>query len=401
MAISILQQPQAYQPAYNNQWFMASSNQLAQPNFKYRVIVTDLISSTTLTYDFDPRPDTRCVFDAGVFSENQIRTSNYIPVNTYGWQLATGIRKIRVNIGEYYGATPTYHAGSNIDYIIWNGMVQFLDFPSYDMDNFVYDSSFNFKYFAGVVNDTTFTDRSNYLYVLTSQAGDLSALKIITYTSAGAVIGTSFIPNPFVASTNYQQKYLCIDVGHKGLLNIPIGLTTGFYPIISAATAYYEIYDDTNGGLIKTITIGCSPRFEVLTVHYLADNGAFLSVNFEKVWEKNHDKTVSSYSQNPNDIDPVSGLYGYDYGVSVDKQLSVSRQTKLSLKTDWLSDAQIAQYRECYDSPVCFLDRGSSLGYASIKSITNSYRDIPHYADKLVRLEMDFNFTHQNFRQRT
>lgn len=404
MAISILQQPQGYQPAYNPQWFQASSNQLAQPNFKYTVIVTDLISSATVTYQIDPRPDTRCVFDAGVFSENQIRESNYIPINTYGWQLATGIRKIRVNIGETYGSTPTYHAGSNIDYIIWNSGFKFLPFTSYLSTDFVYTNSpVNRKYFAGALNDLTFDDRSNYLYVLTSQANDLTFLRVVTYDSSGATVGVYDIANPFTSSTNYQQKYICIDIGSKGLANISGGLFTvvsGPSSIINASVVRYELYDRAPALLIKTININCF-RYTIMTVHYLSRNGSFQTLNFNLISENTDDKTVTGYTQNPNYLNGTSGLYGYDYFSSPEKQLSVLTQTKLTLRTNWLTDQQVTQYQECFDSPICYLDMGAATSYAAIKPMATTYRNLPRYADKVTKLEMDFNFTHQNFRQRT
>jgi len=407
MAITIQQQPQAYMPGYNNQWFTAVSNQIAQPNFKYTVIVTDLISGDTATFQLPPRPDTLCVFDAGAaFAENQIRTKNYIPINTYGWQVATGVRKIRVNIGETYGSTPTYYAGSNIDYIIWNGYVDWESFPDYDKDDYVYTTSpVNRKWFYGISNDLTFTDRSNYLYALTSQAGDLYQLQIRTYNSAGALLGTSYIDNPFQATTNYINKYICIDVGHKGLTNIPSGQVTGTYPIITSSVAYYEIYDNPDPLVpapvfIKRIDILCEPKYEVLTVHYLAKNGAFLSLNFNKVWNSDTDKNVKTFTQNTQDINPATGDYGYNAYDSPVKALSIVTQTRLKLRTNFVTDEQVTQYRECFDSPICYLDRGSSRTYLAIRPVTGSYKNLPRYANRLTTIEMDFEFSHQNARQR-
>lgn len=407
MAITILAQPQAYMPAYNNQWFTASSNQVAQPNFKYTVVVTDLISGNTATFQLPARPDTRCVFDAGPFAENQIRTSNYIPINLYGWQNATGIRKIRVNIGETYGTTPVYTAGTNIDYIIWNGCLDYLTFAEYDDADYVYTSSpVNRKYFAGAIVDYTFSDRSNYLYALTSQIGDLYQLQIVTYNSSGAAIGTSYIDNPLQGTATYDDKYICIDIGHKGLTNISPGDVTGAYPIITASVAYYEVYDNPDPitpapVLIKTINISCSPKYQVLTVHFLARNGAFLTANFSKAWEKTKDKTVTQYTQNTQDILPATGGYGYNYFDSPDKQLSVSTQTKIKLRTDWLTDEQISVLQDLYDTPICYLDMGSGQSYAAIRPVANTWKDIPKYAEPLQAIELEFLFNHQNFRQRT
>ena len=137
MSVTVLSSPQAYTPSYNSQWFTCVSSQVAQPNFTYTVVVTDLITSTTQTYEIEQRPDTKVVFDASVFSRNFIQ--DFVPNNEYGWKICEdAVRKIRVNVGETYGSTPVYASGSNTDYIIWNGYVRYLDFPGYDYTDYVY-----------------------------------------------------------------------------------------------------------------------------------------------------------------------------------------------------------------------------------------------------------------------
>jgi len=60
MAITVTQHPDTtfsatpvYVPAYNPQVFSAISNQYASANFKYTVLVTDVITSQTIT-KFNP-----------------------------------------------------------------------------------------------------------------------------------------------------------------------------------------------------------------------------------------------------------------------------------------------------------------------------------------------------------
>lgn len=405
MAITIIAQPQGYQPAYKQQWFTASSNQVAQQNFEYTVICTDLISGGVSIKQIPARPDTLCVFDAGVFSEQFIKDDNYIPINLYGWQIATGVRKIRVNIGETYGATPAYTAGSNIDFIIWNADDEWLDFSEYDMDDFVYDSATtNFKYFAGVLNDLTFVDRSNYIYTLTKTSGDLDEIQIATFDKNGVFIANSAIPNPLAGLGTYEDWYYCIDVGLKGLTNISALLVTGAFPIITASVASYKIYDNSSyiigpPILIKTLTLGCQGMYEPMVVHYLANNGAFNTASFNKIWNSLDDIQTTEFTQNTAGILP-GGAYGYNYSDSPIKTLSTTTKTKLILRTDWLSDDQVNKYKDCWSSPVLYLDNGSEKGYISLRRATAQYQNLPHYSKKLVQLEMEFFYSHTNSRQR-
>lgn len=86
MAITILSKPTdalyyGYVPCYNNQWFVASSSQTAAANFKYYIVVTDILSGYSVTEKFLPNPSGKLQFDASKFSE--LLMTNYIPVNQY------------------------------------------------------------------------------------------------------------------------------------------------------------------------------------------------------------------------------------------------------------------------------------------------------------------------------
>ena len=172
--ITILSKPTdtpylGYVPCYNNQWFVASSTNTGQPNFKYYIVVTDFITGYSVTEKFLPNPSGKLQFDASKFSE--LLMTNYIPVNQYGFQQNTSIRKIRVNIGEIYGSTlpGTITSGTNIDYIVWNGSLEMLTFSKYNSKNYTWDLSTNpsINYpnlLSDLADDYTYNNRSNFLY---------------------------------------------------------------------------------------------------------------------------------------------------------------------------------------------------------------------------------------------
>ena len=120
MAVSLLQTPSTTKatPAYNENWFIASSTQTAQPNFKFTVKVTDVTTSTQWTEQIEPVYGTnRIYFDAAAYAEKYM--VNFFDDNSYGWQkCVNSYRKITVNIGETYGSTPTYASGTDLTYNI-------------------------------------------------------------------------------------------------------------------------------------------------------------------------------------------------------------------------------------------------------------------------------------------
>lgn len=486
MAVTLTQQPFDYMPVYNPQYFSATSTQTGQPNFKYSVIVTDIITGLNETYLIPAQPGGECVFDASVFTESFMTNNfNYLNGGSGAWVKYDNVRKVRVNVGEYYGTTPTRHAGSNVDFYVWNASLEFYKNYFYAPSNYIYDSSNNlFNYFRGVINDITFPDRSSYLFVLSDINGTaISQIIVKTYDINGVQIGTSAIANQLNPPTDYTDNYVFIDVGLKGMTNISSLLVTGTYPIITPSVASYKLFDgiafqgetcnitgspptgkidlffavdpgliagDTfsytfnnpsitgapatgnamvisnNGGgnyttnipctvstgsigggtislnnsedgLIKQFEILCEPEYEVFTIHYLANDGSFGTVNFNKISNKNITKNTTTYNVNPNVL--KNGAYGYAYESAVEKDLEITTETVITLRTDWLTDEMISIFEQCFDSPICYVDDGSNR-YERVRPINTTYQQLPHYDRKLVQLQMDFKYTHQNFRQR-
>lgn len=408
MAITQLQSPDAYTPASNAQRWVASSTQTAQPNFAYTVIITDNVSSTPQIYQIPPNPVTgQLVFDGQPFVERFLE--HFIPINLYGWQRATGVRQITVNIGETYGSPAAYHAGANASYKVWNAVEDYLRFPDYDLDDYVYDArTQKFTYLSSNLNCFTYTNKSDYFYALTSQVGDILKLRVETFNSAGASIGEYDITNPHQGSANYRDKYLCIDIGYKGLLNIPalqVTVITGTYPIITASVASYTVSDisisvtpaQSNVTLLKTVTVGCEPKFDVYTFHYLRKNGAFEPIHFTKRSEETISTDKSTYKKIP--FVHTTGVSAYTRSTGVDQQLDASTQKRLKLRTNWLSPAAIAVHQELIDSPYIYLDDSSTYGYPRMNCLKSSYK-ITKRSDGLANLEVEFEYAHQNHRQR-
>jgi len=402
MSIVINQYPSGYLAGYSPQIFAAQSNQTGQPNFSYTIVCTDLISGDTQTYQRPARPDGDVTFDAKPFSE--LFLDHYIPINEYGWKAATGVRKIRVNIGETYGTTPTYASGANYDFIIWNGILDWKEYPVYDPANYVYDSDTpNVKYLNEGVDEFTYSGRSNYLYSLTSKADDIYEIEIKTYDASGNLLGTSTIDNPNKASTNYQEKYLCIDIGHKGLSSIASGDVGGTFPIITNDVSYYDVRDVYDNGFdfiftpIKRYYIGCAGMYDVYTVHYLRQNGAFQTLNFSK----KSSRVLNNQSENYSTLPFVySGTeYTYSPSARVKKVLSSERTEVLTLNTDWLSEEEVDYYKDILDSPIIYFDFGSSEDYLQVILNVNSYKLNKRYNEKLYSITMDFTYAHSNVRQ--
>lgn len=402
MAITILSKPTdalyyGYVPCYNNQWFVASSSQTASANFKYYIVVTDILSGYSVTEKFLPNPSGKLQFDASKFSE--LLMTNYIPVNVYGFQQNTSIRKIRVNIGEIYGSTlpGTIYSGTDIDYNVWNGSLELLTFSQYNSKNYTWDLSTtpNLNYpvlLSDLADDYTFNNRSNFLYwMMLEGQTDLPEIFLKTYNASGTLLNTYTITNS-VSTGTYRTNMVCIDVGKKGIDGINASYLVG--------VEYYEIHAKVSAELasfkIKKYTIKCSPRFDVYTLHYLSNTGAYETLHCSKVSELNSTKTSTTFKRSP--WTNVSNVMTLDYSVAVEQPTIVNVQNGLKLNSDWVTKAELIKYKDLFSSPDIKLDLGTAQGYASVKVTNGTY--VSKNNDKLKNLTFDLLFTHNNQRQK-
>lgn len=420
MSVTNYQAPPAYYPAYNPNWFTALSNQIASDNFQYTIKVTDVITmATPLVYNEDQRIDTKIVFDASNAAKNYVR--HYVPNNVYGWQLCTdAIRKMRVNIGETYGATPAYASGSDQEYIVWNAALGEMMLPAYDLNDFVYKgSTTNYQYITTdrfptregyyTSDKVTYEDKSHFLYCLSSENLDMEMVTIFTYDSSGNVLGEYNISNPYAPGTTYTDKYVCIDVGHKGLTNLASGdydVISGSSPILTSSVAYYDVYDRYTTGFvpplqpygtrqkISRIFTGCEPMFDVYTIHFLDRYGNFETMNFSKVSEEKNQSEKKYYRQNKYEMN--SNNWEFSNFTASEKVINSSTTKRFRLNSEWMTDEQIDNYEYIVSSPLAYLDMGSTTGLIPIKILTNEYLKNQHWNNPLWSFAIDIEYTHKD-----
>lgn len=429
MSVTILSQPQEYTPVYSPAWWRASSNQTGQTNFKYLISITDLITNTTVAERIDARPDGECWYNSNTFAEAFI--SQVVPEGLYGWQLNTNaVRKIRVNIGESYdvSGTNTDFAGTNIDYIVWNGVLNFREYPEYDYNNFIYlgnnlqliTNNKNPDWVFPLTNDPNAEfyslpekcadNRSSYLYFHADNlAGYPEILRITGKTWSDVTVFDTFVTNPYQASTTYTDKFLFIDVGYDGLVNIPSGQCTGTYPMNPAACDYWIISDYSswlpNSGApqfrpfnypLKRIERVCEPRFDIITLYYLSKPGSFENFTFTKLSERTLNMTSTSYGKYPYEL--VGSDISYYTNTGIKKTLSVNEINRIKVTSDWMTEEESTRLKQLVTSPIIYMDAGD--GWISVNMVTNSYSEKKKYNERLISVQFDIEYNFNNWSQR-
>lgn len=407
MAVSLIQTPSTTKatPAYNENWFIAESDQTGQPNFKFTVNIDDSISGSTWTEQIEPVYGTnRIYFDAAAYAEKYM--VNFFEGNTYGWQMCVdAYRPIRVQIGETYGTPATFYpppASGSVTYNVWNAGLDTQTFAYYNADNYVFNQLTSNYVFLTSVDSTykVFNDRSHYLYFLGTVGNitDLASISITTYDSNGGFIATSTIDRPSYSTGLIQHQYQCIDIGVKGLTNIPLGLVTGAYPIITPSVAYYQLSIPASPRPLKlgTFTIECSPKYTVYSLHYLNQKGGYDTLHCNKVSEKTSTKTATTFKQNP--WNEVSNVMTYNPSMMLEKTQGITVTDSLKLNSDWLTQEEFDRHRDLFASTDIRLDLGSSTPNIAVKITNGNY--IQKNNDRLRMLSFDLSYTFNNHRQR-
>jgi hypothetical protein len=393
MAVTNNQKPAAYVPYFNEQTFESTSTLSGNAGFMYRIIVTDLITGASDTYNIKQAPVTaELKWYANVFVNQYVK--HYVPNNLYGWKKCTdALRKIRVNVGEYTTAGG-YVAGANYDYVVWNGVLRPLDWVGFNANDYLYATTTNQISLNQESAANTYTDKSHFLYFLGASSSP-SGILIDTYNSAGTFIAQSSIANPFYLTADYTERYTAIDIGLKGLTNIASGLVTGAYPIITSNVASYNVSDA--GALqtyYKVMTIQCEPTFTIYTAHYLTTNGRFETLHFNKLSKLEEKIEKKTYRQNPNTLS--SNQWKYTRDSQWERTLSSTGQDNLILNTDWLTETQVLVHKKIISSPLVYLDYGSSLGLVPVRVVTSSIPENKNFNEKLFGITLEVEPTYKN-----
>jgi hypothetical protein len=325
---------------------------------------------------------------------------------------------MRVRIGETYGTPPTLQvSGANNDYLVWNGAVNYLDFSSFDYNDYVYNATnSNVKYLTTLEDKDTYEDKSLFLYALTSAVNDIVLLRVNTYNASNTLLGTSYIVNPYSTTTTYTDKYLVCGIGKKDLDNISSGVVVGTFPILGATCSYYTLEDissvdpssspnvtdlaniaifladiDTVVTPLFTVTIKDECRYEPYIIHYLSKNGDYETINFTKVSETtvNADKTY--YRKNPYEL--VTNVWNYDNFTAQETVLNSSATKRIRLNTDWLDETQAEYHQYLVSSPSVYIDFGSTIGLIPIKVITPNWVINKKWNKRLYNVTIDVEYT--------
>ena len=402
MAITISQNPQAWTPAYNDQYVTALSDEIAQPNFKYLVEVSidyDLNgtpTNITYSYQFLPRPDGYLVFNAKEIVKNYIqhfiKPLDYDILECVNSRVEVGITIIEDWTGVVTPDTET------INYNAWNASL-----TEKQMYNYIYNAYISNTTRVRVHSVAT-SGNNSYPFEKQTFNSDVfmqfvkpSNLDSINYKLIDTN-GIDILDDVDLTGSMTTDKIYQINISPQLAESLWGGVTVGMFiqvDFLTAASAVLYTYTYE----IKEL---CT-KHDVNRIYYLNRRGGVSSFPFEMLSTQSIDAITNEVRLGSKKI--VSGEY-----VSLPYQhenLVVNTQETYmkSLQTNWLTTQQMIYLEELFSSPLKWLVNeedvyGSLYNYVPVTMINKPYLLNKHENEKLFNYGIDVKFSTQETRQR-
>jgi hypothetical protein len=382
MALTVSQTPQIYTPAYNEQIFVALSNQIAISDFYY-LVQFQVGGSIIYTKKILQRPDGYCVFDAIEVVKNYIKHSFNPTVTdiTYATDSAVAVT---VYIKEFYSAavqsTYTYN------YVAWNACLDSLTFSTYDYRDYVTNGG-EIKLLSPnateylVPNKVIDIKADNWLHFFKD---DFLYIDFVLYRASGAVKGSITKTIPTGAYIHY------INTGAK--------LWAGSGVTVNPTDTLEINFEGDSGGMSTSFTFKdvCSKSVQY-NVYYYKRNGGIGFKTFELVSQETMTKKTNTVRMNTKTL--TSGVYSAPTYKREKNVVSTVSQKSITLNTNWITEQQAIELNELFDSPMVWLQLETGA-YYPITITDNSYKFSKHVNDKLFNYSITADYDNTETRQR-
>lgn len=394
MALTISQQPQELTPAYNDQYFTALSDQVAITDFKYIVeVVVNGDTANTYTESILQRPDGWLVFNPKEWVKNYI--DHYFEYNavvlSYPINLATNKNvAVEVKIKEYY--TAAVQSTTTINYQAFDACLTDEDFRNYDFSDYIFNGTAGLYFLSKDINTITPDNRlalnqPMFIHFINNTATPIDNI-IITLRRSGSAIDTISIATLPVPVNTYDIYQLVI--------------YSLFFTASTPAVDDVIRVDFLNGAtslLRYSITIqDVCTKYTDYVLYYLDRDGNILNFHFEQKSKKNSTKKTNQVTLNKDVLDTTTGAYGSKTYDREDHVVSTSIENTLDLNTNWLSQLQITQLKDLFDSPVVYLWDYDTL--RSCRITNNSFEEFQINNEPLISYNVTIDLGITETRQR-
>ena len=411
MAVVVQSQPSAYGLAHNdNPYVFFSTAYTATQRFKVVILPDGYPTVPALaTVRVYPRvgvtsggvvQENKAFYDPSRILQSQLAAQVSIPSANHATLFATPNTSIgyQLFIQEEDLVGGVYVGGASIitDFkTVWNGVRNKVDWLSFDYTD--YDM------IVGTSSKSFLTDAPRVQYVNSNQSAFLSFLasdlSIIEVTLKGYDSGGVAITNGTIDVVQ-TDKYNRIAVGAYDIVNSnasdwSIGDPSTFLTGVSYYTAKVSDGATNQEEFTFYIDAKCS-KYSPIRLHWLNKLGGFDSFNFNLKSEEETDIKRATYLQEEHSFTGTN--WEYETSSRGRTDYHISTQDKLTINTDYLTDAESAWMGDFASSPVIFQEVDNQLIAMSGKP--KRIKKQTSLNDKLKQYTFELDYSLTNNRQR-
>jgi hypothetical protein len=372
MAISYISTPQAIMPVYNSIYYVVSSNNVAQPNFKY---VFNLFSGSSATgtamstIKLLPRPnDNTAIYNPARMLESLLSYDKNIQNITAPTISLNHYINYTVDFGEEYGplsGITTYTGLTDWTSSAFNGVLQYNQIPSWQYTGYSINTDN-----PSLLQPATIgflTNQPNPIYV--KNATDRGTLSYLSLNSTVRYLNV-FVTHADNTVTEYQLNVntYTASTTNKIITHLPSGpwnLNNSVYSYVTGPTGYTQMIDTNNDlSYILVTSSGNTFHFNSLFKQYNIDQrcgkyttvrlqfinrlGGFDYCNFDMISRKTINNIVrNEYKKNL--------AYNYSVGDRERTVINIDSNYLYSVNSNWMSDTESAWMEELVTSPEVYI----------------------------------------------
>lgn len=411
MSVILQSQPEAYGLAYNdNPYVFFSTNYTPTQRFKVSILPS--------TWPLEPQ-----LSDVRVYPRVAVTSGGTIQENKAFYDPS---RILQTQIGEQISIPSSNHLGAfdadniHTEYVlfiqeedkvggvyvagasiitdlksVWNGAIKKIDWAR-GFDYLAFDNingTTNRRFLTPFQGDRYIdSNQSAFLYFLSSD-NSVSRCNVASYDSNGVAVASGYFD---VSTTN---KYGYVAVGTYDLENSSSSIWTDSTPsaIIDGAS-YYDVWL-SNGNTQEVtrfyINAKCS-KYEPIRLHWLNPLGGFDVMNFNMKSEEETDINRSTYLQEEHTFTGTN--WQYDTRSRGTTDYHITTQDKLTVNTDYLTEAESVWMADFAASPVIYQEVNNQLIAMSGKPKMISKQTSLN--DKLMQYTFKLDYSLMNNKQR-
>lgn len=426
MAITgVTYEPQDYRTVYNPVEYVAISDPATRSNdrFKYLFDVYDGVTQiASLKVPADPngygRADIHGICESYIKTDlGEINTGASADAFTDN---ANSYKEFTVQIGEEWFVGSTLNSNPNQrtkTVIVYNGClpnyrVNGVNFAEYQTTNYYerFVNNANTRRFLtngpkgtganGKNQSVEITDEGWLYFLYDDAAQSVATFDLTLYNAAGGVTAIYQINNNATPLTDV--KMLKIPCAPNTINNIASSEIVGApaQPIITNETSYKIILKDSTPAQASEeiwFNIDSECRYETRRLEFLNSLGGFDCFNFTKVSKKSEEIERKFYKQNADNLDG-SGVINYNLKDREKVQYYTKSMPKMKLTSDWIDAQTFNWLLELIDSPEIYLyENGERI---AVQNIEGNWEEKRTNVDMLFNLEVNLEFSMDNYRQR-